>query len=282
MSEEIITSRQNPSVKFLCSLEQKKYRVENGMFRFDGIKLYREAAECGVETVNIYLNASKYPVIAERAGITIKDKSRVILLSEDIFNRVSGEISPEGIITVAKYLDKSHKIATINNKGKFTVLPARDESIILLEGIRDPGNLGTVIRSAAALGIDRMIITSDCADIYNTKTIRAAMGALFRQKITIVNPGDIAEYISDLRATGRRVLAAALRAGAAELGEFELFDGDCFVIGNEGHGLSDRAIEACDMSVIIPMEKGCESLNAAMAATLCIWETRRAGTRCRK
>ena len=155
-------------------------------------------------------------------------------------------------------------------------MPKEGEKLLLLEAIRDPGNLGTIIRSAASLGIDKIVLSFDCADLYNPKTIRAAMGSLFSQKVDILPEGKMPEYISALRESGRRVFAAALHREAKILGREEIFCDDCFVIGNEGHGLSDEVIAACDSSVIIPMREGCESLNAAMAAGIFIWEMARA------
>ena len=127
-----------------------------------------------------------------------------------------------------------------------------------------------------ALGIGRIVMSADCADIYNPKTIRAAMGGLFRADILRIENKLMPEYISRLRQSGRRVFAAALDESAAMLGELETVKGDCFVIGNEGHGLSREVISACDRSVMIPMREGCESLNAAAASVILMWEMQRA------
>ncbi|MBQ7383191.1 MAG: RNA methyltransferase [Clostridia bacterium] len=270
----IITSRQNPSVKRVCSLSEKKRRDEYGLFRLDGVKLFREALDCGLEIESVYIRESSADSLCQRLSESFGGLSedKIICVSDAVFDKLNEEKSPEGIITVAKHIDKFRKNIKIDNVN----LPKQDESVLLLESVRDPGNLGTVIRSAAALGIDRVVISSDCADIYNPKTIRAAMGGLFRLKIDSVEAERFCEYISMLKASGRRVFAAALDECAAVLGELELGAGDCFVIGNEGHGLSERTVAACDRSVIIPMTEGCESLNAASAAVILIWEMRRA------
>ena len=139
--------------------------------------------------------------------------------------------------------------------------------------MRDPSNLGAVIRCAVAMGIDRLILSSDCADIYNSKTVRASMGTLFSLKISIAE--DMCTVIQELRESGRRVFAATLTKDAQRLGEFELFSHDCIVIGNEGHGLSDKIIDACDKRVFIPIADGAESLNAATAASIFMWELRK-------
>ena len=196
-------------------------------------------------------------------------------MSDDVFTKMSDEKSPEGVITVAKTLDCLHKVVCSDKNGDFNSFPSATEKVFLLEAIRDPGNLGTIIRTAASLGIDRIVMTSDCADIYNPKTIRGAMGALFMLRTDIIAEGQTEKYISALQKNGRRVLAAALRENAEKIGEISLSSSDVFVIGNEGHGISDATIDACDGCVIIPMREGCESLNAAMAAGILMWETLR-------
>ena len=269
----VITSRQNPSIKRLCFLLEKKGREASGLFRFDGIKLFSEAVSCGVHIEEIYLRESSISTIEARLESEMFSLSaaKIICVSDDVFEKISEERSPEGIITVARYIDGLSKIGEIKDAD----IPPKTESVLLLESLRDPGNLGTVLRSAAALGIDRVILSSDCADVYNPKTIRAAMGALFRVSICRLGEGLMPEYIERRRASGRRVFAAALKNDAAVLGSFELRTGDCFVIGNEGHGLSQSTIDGCDKCVIIPMQAGCESLNAAAASVIFMWEMKK-------
>ena len=271
MSREIITSRQNPTVKLVCSLLRKKEREETGLFRFDGIKLLEEAKEKGVEIEFVVVSEQRI----KDMGSSLEDGDRVVVVPDELFMKMSDEKSPEGVITVAKALDKINKIATINNKGQNLPIPEESERVLLLESVRDPGNLGTVVRTAAALGIDRLVVSHDCADLYNPKTIRAAMGALFTMRIDVVG-AELPEYVRALRTAGRRVLGAALHTDALTLGEFEVDRRDIFVIGNEGHGLSDDIKKACDACVLIPMREGSESLNAAMAAGIFMWETSRA------
>ena len=130
-------------------------------------------------------------------------------------------------------------------------------------------NLGAIIRSAAAFGIDTLLLSEDCADIYNSKTVRASMGTLFGQRI--VRVPNLVDAITALRGQGRRVFAAALDHKAMRLGSFSPAVGDCVVIGNEGHGLCDTTVQACDASVYIPMTDRAESLNAAVAAAILMW-----------
>lgn len=267
MYEEIkkIDSRQNALVCRYASLDKKKFRDENGLFAIEGIKLFDEACDAGIalEAVLVCRGTS-----AEKNISVIAEKSNapLYLLSESAFDKVSSEKSPEGIICIAKYLDFFHKYIKIDRK---RVAEYKNERLMLLSQIRDPGNLGTIIRSARALGVDRLILSNDCADLYNSKTVRAAMGALFRVKIDIAE--DFREAILSLRNSGRRVLAAMPASGNVVLGNDNLDRLDCVVIGNEGHGILTEYSECCDNAVIIPMSDGSESLNAAIAAAIFMW-----------
>lgn len=270
-AEEAVRSRQNRAVTELAKLTDRRVREETRTFRFDGIKLAKEALSAGVELPTVFLKESSGADILrelERCDQTaVRERiGKVYTLVDDLFDRVSEEKSPEGIICCAKYLDKHQKIIIINNGNDFS----ERERIVLLESVRDPKNLGAIIRCAAALGIDRLILSTDCADIYHPHTVRASMGTLFRQKIDRTDR--LPEVIGQLRERGRRVFAATLNDRARKLGEFEPLPGDCVVIGNEGHGLSEAVCRAATGGVFIPMEENAESLNAAVAAGILMWE----------
>ena len=268
-----VSSRQNPTVKRICSLLDKKARKKEKLFRFDGKKLFFEAISKGLEI--------RFVVVSENIDDSLKakiesfldsgelDREKIFAVSEQVFLKMSEENSPEGIITVASFIEHKHR--KIENVDAYSI--DKNSRILIGESLRDPGNLGTVIRSAAALGIDRLIITDDCADIYSPKTVRAAMGGLFSLKIDIVCADELASLVTQLRSGGRKIYATALRSDAKEIGSLGLQLGDAFIIGNEGNGLSEAVIDASSGAVIIPMTEGSESLNAAAAATICIWET---------
>ena len=268
-----ITSRQNTTVKRICALLEKKERKATRLFRFDGIKLLSEAVEKGAKIEYVAISEGVDQRKAQKIGELIEcgalDKRCVICVSEAVFEKMSEESSPEGIITVAQFLsDVHHDIASPE---EYFIDGAK--RILIVESLRDPGNVGTVIRSSFALGIDRLIISDDCADLYNPKTVRAAMGALFSLEIDVVRASELPSLIFKLRSLGRRIYATALCEGALEIGKFEMTAQDAFVIGNEGHGLTKETIEASNGTAIIPMTEGSESLNAAAAAAICIWET---------
>lgn len=273
--KDIITSRQNPTVKRVCALAEKRERRAEGLFRFDGSKLFCEAVQRGLDI--------KYAVIRENVSEDIIGKvesavaggrlaeGAVLRVSESVFEKISEERAPEGIVTVAAFMPNKHRVLSAEDAANYCA--RKEEKLLIAESLRDPGNLGTVIRSCAALGIDRLLISDDCADIYSPKVLRAAMGGLFAMDIDTVPLSSLPDAILSLRRQGRRVYATALHEKARRIGSFTLECGDCFLIGNEGHGLSRNVIDACDACALIPMTEGSESLNAAAAAAICIWET---------
>ena len=275
---EIITSRQNRRIVELMKLDDRRTREKTRTFRFDGVKLLCEAIRRGVDLDSVFLRASTAERVAERMrelyGYTLSDAGCPIFGVEDgLFEKISQENAPDGVITVAKYIDKSHNSIIIYMEDENDAKKAAP--LLLLESVRDPLNVAAIIRSAAALGVGRIVMSADCADVYHPRTLRAAMGPLFSMPITRVE--DLAGTVTSLRASGRKIYAAALDGTAIRLGSDELSrdrEGHPVgaVIGNEGHGLTEAVIAACDRSVYIPMEADTESLNAGVAAALIVWE----------
>ena len=271
-SDEVIISRQNQHIVKLVKLSDRKYREGMRLFRFDGIKLLGEAIRRQVSVDSVFVRAGSEVRLDERlrelCGVGFDDLScRAFRVSEDLFDRISEEKSPEGVICVANYIDKLHKMIKIED-GNFS--QPTDGATVLLESVRDPSNVGAILRSAAALGVTQVILSADCADLYHAKTVRAAMGTLFSMPVCRVE--DLPETIRRLRRNDRRVFAATLDDRALPLDAVTFVSGDCVVIGNEGHGLSEDTVAACGQSVYIPMQADVESLNAAVAAALLMWE----------
>ncbi len=270
---DIITSRSNPTVVKIGKLEDKKHRDAEGLFRFDGQKLFVEALSFGVAPEYVFIKESREKELVETLTdklSNIPDKTvEYILVGDSAFEKMTNEKAPDGIIFCGKHLDKLHKSIKISN-GNFELADGR---LFMLESVRDPGNLGAVLRCAAAFGVSQIVMSEDCADIYNPKTVRASMGALF--KVSTVKTDNLPDTIRAIKDSGRRVFATALDFGAIKLGQFEILETDVFLVGNEGHGLSAETIEASSGSVFIPMMEGTESLNAATAAAVCMWEAAR-------
>ena len=268
-----VTSRQNPMIQRAARLDMKKYRDAEGAFLIHGIKLTREAVLHGAAVELLFVCESAAPRIEEALGdLKLPEDCRVFVVGESAFAKISPEKSPDGVICVAKTLDKFHKKITIE-KRESDLARQTEGRLLLLESVRDPGNLGTVLRSAAAFGVDLVVMSVDCADLYHPRTLRAAMGAIF--KLPTLRVDDLPSAIGLLQKNGRRVWAAALAREAQRLDNLAMEAKDCFLIGNEGHGLSEAAIGAADGAVFIPMRAHTESLNAATAASVCLWEQAR-------
>ena len=250
-----IASRQNARVVGAARLADKKHREGTGKFLCEGVKLTLEAALWG-RLSEVYVRESSADALLETVLKVRESCGEVFVISDSAFEKITTEKAPQGIISVAG--------------STLTSSDGTDGGVILfLDSIRDPGNLGTILRSACALGGVRVVLHS-CADLYNPKTVRAAMGAVFKTDVTLSRDG--AEYIRKCRLDGRRVLAAALTDDSLKLGEYETDGRDVIVIGNEGHGISPEIMAECSRSLLIPMEEDTESLNASVAASVILWE----------
>ena len=267
---EHITARSGETVTMLSKLKDAKYRRETGLYLAEGVKLAEEAlgkrqVAYALLSEDAYAAGGKPLALAEAAG---EYGARLVVLSSGAFEKVSTEMAPQGLVFVLRTDDPAHESVAAGGEAD-AAARYRGERLLMLSDVRDPGNLGTVLRSASAFGIDRVIL-SGCADLFSPKTVRASMGALFRlQTATVEEPTAL---IRALRASGRRVLATALGEHSLTLGSSELRPDDIPVIGNEGHGLSPEVIGAADQALLIPMAPGTESLNAGVAASLVLWE----------
>jgi TrmH family RNA methyltransferase len=258
----LITSRSNPAVVAAAALKEKKYRDESRSFLLEGIKLFREAVAAGLAIERVFATEKNLSLCRE-----ILPEGEIVAVTDSVLEKISTEKSPQGVICVAKYLDKIHIINKIYKEEEFRTSERR---ILILSSLRDPGNLGTVIRSARAFGCDELILSADCADLYNPRTVRAAMGTMFAQRIVTVS--DLPQTVRAMTAGGYRVCAAVLDDKAERLDAMKIDNKTAFVIGNEGHGIDPAVVEAAGNTVYIPMAEGVESLNAAAAAAVFLWQ----------
>ncbi len=266
---EFITSKSNPKAVHASKLLQKKYREEYGEYTVSGRKLTKEAALCGIDAKTIFVTKKFLDKNEEFCNDIFKkigQSAEIIATDDDILKKISGEESPDGILCVFKCIDKSEKIDKIYNN---TLCDGITGGVIILDSVRDPGNMGTVIRTAYALGTGLIIASPDCADIYSPKVQRGAMGAAFSQSIVTMKTADA---IRDLQSNGFSVYATALHKESVDIRDVKITPKTAFVIGNEGNGLSDEIINLCTGSVIIPIQEHSESLNAAVAASIIMWE----------
>lgn len=271
IQKTVLTSRQNETIKWVTSLHSKKGRRASRAFISEGEKLVFEAAAAHLPITHVFVSDKKFDALASRIeqafSSEVYNDTEIITVTEEVFEKISTEKAPQGIISVIKHLDFFKELDIIY-KEDFFLLP--DERALALCSLRDPGNLGAVIRSAVAFGIEHIILSSDSADLYNPKTVRSAMGSLFKIKATIVE--DFKSFVSAARASARRVFAAELTDDAVSLASLKVSGKDIFVIGNEGHGIPAEISAQCNDSVYIPISPQTESLNAAVAASILLWE----------
>ena len=261
---ECITSRANSTIVKIAKLLNKKERKQEELFLLDGIKLFVEAQNFGAEIEYIIVNEKTVfdEKIIEKINFARKNGARLICVNDAVFEKMTEENAPQGVITVCRFL-KNHRFVSVGEANK-------KEKVMVFESIRDPGNVGGILRNAAAFGIDRLIFSSDCADIYSSKVLRGAMGAIFKVKIEVVS--DLENTIESLKKFGRRIVATTLGENSLKLGKNTILAGDVFVIGNEGHGVSNAVIAQADETMFIPMCENTESLNASVAAAILMWE----------
>lgn len=257
ISLRFISSRTNDRVKMLASLKEKKYRDEYSLFLCEGEKLTDEALERG-DVESVLVSEDSAGMQLGRIRKCIEKNIEPFVLSAGAFEKVSTEKSPEGVIAVCRIPNAND---SFDDKYEGPVL--------VLDEVRDPGNVGTILRSAAAFGIREAALLS-CADIYSPKTARASMGALFKVKCILISDAD--EFFSEMKNRGRRVVGSALAEDSVLLSKENVRQNDCIVIGNEGHGISPEVLSKCDLSLKIPISENTESLNAHVAASILLWE----------
>lgn len=248
---EKITSRHNSYIRTLRELAADgACRRERGEYLCDGAKLLREALACGayVRSVLWREEARDLPELGDAAQY---------VAPSELFDYASPmKNSPGPLFTVA--IRGCAKPGTLRNA-------------LVLEGVQDPGNVGTVIRTANAFGVDAVILTGGCADPYHPKTVRATMGAIFRQRILQLELAGLGGFLRDLSLP---LYAAALDDAAKDLRQIPLRRA-AVAVGSEGRGLSAALLELCEERIVIPMQPGSESLNAAVAASVIMWEMTR-------
>lgn len=253
---EEIRSKENPRIQLYCKLAaQKKARTAEGKFVLEGFKLLEEAVRSGIEVEAAYLTRESLESGREELE-ALSGVRQVYLVSGAAAGRLAQSRSPQGVYAVCKIPESRF---AIKPEGKY----------IGLWGLQDPGNVGTVIRTADALGMDGVVLSEGSCDLYSLKVLRAAMGSAFRLPVLA------APMEAFLRESGLTSFASVVDASAPSILDTRFPPGCILLIGNEGNGLSKEQVSKCARRVTIPMKGRAESFNAAMAATIFIWEMAR-------
>lgn len=254
----MITSSSNQQMKNITALMKKaKARKEQGLFVVEGRKMYEEVPAEWLD--KIYVSES---FLREEGAEKLLADRVYEVVSDAVFKSVSDTQSPQGIMCLVRM--PHYELSEL--------LRGKDTHLLIVESIQDPGNLGTMLRTGEGAGITGLIMNQTTVDLFNPKTIRSTMGSIYRVPFLVSE--NLAGTIEDIRQEGVKVYAAHLK-GKMQYDEPEYCDGTAFLIGNEGNGLSDEIADKADTYIRIPMEGQVESLNAAISATLLMYETNR-------
>ncbi len=258
---EYLTSRENARVRELSRLFcSAKSRREAHLFVAEGERLCRDAALSSAEILRTFVTPGACEKYADTVRLLAEKSAEQLGISEELARRVGDTEHPQGIFAVCRMRDDRAESAALHAHSRVAVL----------ENIQDPANLGAVFRSAEAFGLDAVVLAGSCCDVYAPKAVRAGMGAIFRLNVIRAETGP--EAAAMLAQRGIRTFAAVAHGRARQVSEGLLGAGCAVFIGNEGNGLRPETAAACDACVTIPLRGRAESLNAAAAAAVLIWE----------
>lgn len=255
-----ITGFSNPTVKLLKSLRDKKHRKREGRFLAEGLRLLTDARECGrcPEMLVMAAGRDPHPLLAELESAVLAAGGEVVETSEDILAKITGKDNPQAVCGVFAEWDTS--LAAVERSAAPIWLVA--------QAMRDPGNLGTMLRTADAVGAGGLILLDDCVDPFSVEAVRASMGAIFTRQLAQARWG---EFLGWLRGGEGQLVAASLRDAVPYRGA--PYAAPCFIlIGNESRGLPEEYEMACDLRVTMPMRGRADSLNAAVAGAVLAYE----------
>lgn len=254
-----ISSISNPRVKEWRKLLQKKYRDEQGRFLVEGVHLVQEAIRAQ-QPIEAILFSSRHGLPRE---LETNSNCEVIAVSEEIIQKCSSTSTPQPVIAVIQKVQMDLKVSR----------SAKTTLILALDRVQDPGNVGTLLRSAAATNAEMVLVGEGSADIYNPKTLRASMGALFHMPVQQVNLPQVLDELIQLEPQ-LKIVGTDVASGQSCY-EYDWLQPTIVVIGNEGEGLSAEIRSKLKSLITIPMSGRTESLNAAMAGTLLLFEAQR-------
>lgn len=254
---QVITSKENELIKNIKKLKDKKYRDAYNKYIIEGVKLIEEAIQekAEIEHIVICEDCMKEDCIDKKLTYEIA-KNNCIYVNSKVFNLITDVSNPQGILAVVKRQEKSQKINY------------NEDLIIVLDGIQDPGNLGTILRTVDSANLKQIIISKDTADVFNSKVVRSTMGAIFR--VNVIKSEDLIHDLINMKEHGFKVVATSLDTNDSV---YDInYMKKVIVIGNEANGVSKEVQEIADNKVKIPMLGKTESLNASVAAGIMIYE----------
>ncbi len=251
-----IQSRDHAWVRRACALmAQRRQRLREGVFAIEGLRICREAVLQGAKIDTVFMTEDFLKKHPEDASLLVESCEQSCLISVPVAQKLSGTVNPQGVFCLCA-IPKAPPICGTR--------------YIALENLQDPGNVGTIIRTAEAFGADGVFLIGHCVDVYSPKVLRSTMGTVFRLPLYFFNTP--AEACKPLLQQGFEVFGALLGNTAQSLTEIRFPEKCVCLIGNEGNGLSEAAVDVCSRQVKIDMCGAAESLNAAIAASVILWE----------
>ncbi|MCS7461750.1 RNA methyltransferase [Paenibacillus doosanensis] len=261
--ESSITSVHNPRVKSWAQLLDKKGRDKQGQFIIEGVHLVQEALASGAAVETLIVASDRQQELptglleqALAAGI------ECVAVSEQVLAKCTDTLAPQAVLAV---------LPKLRYEPRDLLAAAAPGLVVVIDGIQDPGNLGTIIRSADAVGATGVLLGRGTVDLYNPKTVRSTMGSLFHLPIV---QGDLRDALPQAASAGAAIVTTSLQAKMSCY-EYDFREPVWFVVGNEGQGVSEEVSLLATEQIIIPMQGRAESLNAAMAATVVLFEAMR-------
>lgn len=257
MAYPVIQSRTNAKIKDGCRLTASaKYRREQGLFTLEGLRLCADAAQSGCQVQTLFLTADAEEKGGERLKILLKNAQEIYTVTEEVAEKLSDTVSSQGVFAILQMLPET--ALAIQKGGKYVVL----------DTVQNPQNLGAIARTAEAFGVNGLIVGDGC-DRYNPKALRASMGSLLR--LPVFETEDLAATVREI---GKTVptFATVPDCTAESICAQDFSGGAAAIIGNEGNGVREAVLSAAQKRVTIPMRGNAESLNAAAAATVTVWE----------
>lgn len=248
----IITSRDNKIFKLAKLLKTQKGRVEKGLFMIEGFRIVKDALGKGIKAECI--------IIKDGTTLDFSADCPVYAFAPKLFSELAETVSPQGVIA----------ICPVKKCGIKDILSLGKKCVVMCEALQDPGNIGTIIRTAHAADLGGVVLTKGCCDLYNPKIVRATMSGMF--SVPVVSGAESEKVIEYFRENGYKIVAGALTDSAVDFYSADLSGKVLIIIGNEGNGVEESTLSLCDSVLKIPMRSDAESLNAAVAGSVMVYE----------
>lgn len=253
----VITSKDNEKIKYLKKLKDKKYRDQENCYIIEGIKLIKEAIEENIKIKLIVVcdDCAQENILNSDLKYEIA-KYECIYVAEKIFSSLTNVVNPQGILAV---IEKNNTSSKINYD---------EDLFLILDDIQDPGNMGTILRTADSINLKQIIVSKESADVYNPKVVRSTMGAIFR--VNVIECDNITKIIKEIKKHDIKIMATSLQTDKSI---YDIsYNKTAIVIGNEANGVSNEVMNLADIKAKIPMFGKTESLNASVATSVILYE----------